>query len=87
MTALEVVRAAIPDATEAVVEHILWGRTPFPCVGISARQLYQAAVSFRRAKANGIELCAYCHRPALEPDSLCASCRDGLRRACEVVDG
>ena len=80
MTPAEVIRAAIPDADEALVEHILWGRTPFPCGPVSALDIYRAASRFARAKRNGLELCDCCDRLVIK-NHLCASCRDGLEQA------
>ena len=62
MTALDIIRVAIPNADEALADYILWERTPYPCGAVSARGLYKAASAFRRACDHGIELCDLCHR-------------------------
>lgn len=81
MTPAEIIRAAIPGATDSDVEHVLWGRTPFPFAPLTARSLYRAASRFRRATAHGISLCDFCDRIAQPGDWVCSSCRDALRRA------
>lgn len=78
MQAIEIVRAAIPDADESLASHILWGRTPFPFTKVTAKDLYRAASSFARAGANGRRLCDWCHREAEKGEWVCASCRAGL---------
>lgn len=78
MTPADVVRAAIPNADAALVEHILWGRTPFPCGSVDARGLYQAAARLLRAERNGNCLCEMCDRLAGE-NGLCQSCASALR--------
>ena len=79
MNAVDIVRAAIPDAGEDVVSHILWGRTPFPCGPITAQSLYRAASSWRRACDNGLRLCELCHRVAVD-NWTCQNCEDALER-------
>jgi hypothetical protein len=78
MTPAQIVRAAIPGADGYLCEHILWGRTPFPFAPVTARSLYKAAASWRRATAKGIVLCDFCHRLA-EPDQrTCKGCAMAL---------
>jgi hypothetical protein len=79
MTGTEIVRAAIPDASDELAEHILWARTPFPVGRVSVRDLYLAASRYRRACANGRDLCDFCDRlvPAGER-FLCDSCSAAL---------
>lgn len=66
MTPQQIIRGAIPQADEAICEHILWGRTPFPFAKVTAREIYKAADRFRRAGAHGIHLCEFCDRPAVD---------------------
>lgn len=78
MTGDEIVRAAIPDASESLCSHILWGRTPFPMGRVTARDLYRAASAFRRAKEHGFQLCDHCHNPAEPGKFECRRCRAAL---------
>lgn len=86
VTALEIVRGAIPGASLEEADHVLWARTPYPCGRITAQGLYRAASAWRRAAANGIKLCDWCHNKA-EPQSscLCDGCREVLARAREAA--
>jgi len=63
-TAAQIVRAACPEASDLEVDHVLWGRTPFPFGKVSPRDLYKAASSITRASRNGLTLCEHCHRIA-----------------------
>ncbi len=74
MTALEVVRAAIPDADASLAEHILWARTPFPVGRVTVRSLYEAASRYRRAEYHRMRLCDFCDRRAEGDANLCRSC-------------
>lgn len=81
MTGTDIVRAAITDASDELAEHILWSRTPFPFMRVTARDLYRAASRYRRAGERGRELCDFCDR--LVPDGqrfLCDSCSRALGR-------
>ena len=80
MNAEKIIKAAIPGADDSLCEHIIWGRTPFPCGAITAQSLYKAASRYARATKNKIRLCDFCDRVA-EPDGwCCGSCRDALAR-------
>lgn len=81
MIALDVVRAAIPNATQRDAEHIVWGRTPFPFAAVSPRSLYKAAAGYQRAVAKGVTLCDHCERPAVPGKWECKLCRDALNAA------
>jgi hypothetical protein len=74
MTFEEVIRAAIPGADEPTVDHILWGRTPFPMGKITARSLYEAARRWDRACKSGRELCDFCDRPQVSGKFYCDRC-------------
>lgn len=78
LTTYDCVRAAIPDASTELCEHIIWERTPYPFAKLSARDFYRAASGFRRAGANGIRLCDWCRRPALD-GWTCKPCDERLR--------
>ena len=77
MNSSDIIRAAIPEADDGLCEHILWGRTPFPCGKVTARSIYQAASAYKRAANNNLNLCDFCHRVAIKND-LCESCRTAL---------
>jgi len=75
MTPSEIIRAAIPSATDDLCDHILWGRTTFPA-STSAKTLYRAASRFSRAKDKGQILCDHCDNIALEKRFICLQCHD-----------
>mgnify|MGYP001614447862 CR=1 FL=1 len=85
MNAQQIIRAAIPEADDALCEHILWGRTPFPCSAISARSLYLAAHRYKRASANKIHLCDFCDNIAAPNDTVCSECGSALGRVREEI--
>lgn len=86
MNAKRIVQAAIPNATDSVIAHVLWGRTPYPCGRITAQLLYRAASAWRRACEKGLRLCDFCHRVA-EPDKwTCTQCREGFERCRREVE-
>lgn len=74
MTFEEVIKAAIPGADAATVDHVLWGRTPFLFAKITARELYHAARRMVRAGRNGHQLCDFCDRIAVD-GWTCEGCR------------
>jgi hypothetical protein len=80
MTPEDCIRAAIPDADEALCDHIIWGRTPFPFKKLSGRDFYRAASRFRRAEANGIRLCDFCDNIAIDGWN-CQSCINALAQS------
>lgn len=78
MNAMQVVRAAIPGASEQLCEHVLWSRTAFPFGHVGPRDLYRAADRLRRATEKGIELCEFCDA-ITEPDKMaCRRCDAAL---------
>ena len=79
MNAEDIIRAAIPDATDGLCDHVLWGRTPFPFGRLSVRDIYKAASSYRRANEHGLVLCDFCHR-VVDSGNVCQTCREGLDR-------
>lgn len=84
MTPADIIRAAIPDADIHLVDHVLWGRTPFPMGKITPQSLYKAASSFNRASAKGKVLCDFCEKLARKNDFLCSNCRIFW---CQEVEG
>lgn len=76
-----IIRSAIPNATDEICEHILWGRTTYPMGVITARSLYGAAKRFDRANKKNIRLCDFCDRIVRENRTecdICAQCRKAL---------
>lgn len=65
MNALEIVRNAIPNASDELCDFILWERTPFPVGHVTARSLYAAANRFHRAYEHGKKLCMFCDKLAV----------------------
>ena len=78
-TAAEIVRAAIPDASEADCEHVLWGMTPFPFGRVFPKEIFRAASRLRRAGANGVRLCEHCDQQSSPDDRVCEKCAAALR--------
>ncbi len=76
----EIIRAAIPDASEAMCEYILWERTPFPVGKITAKSLYRAAARTRRCSERGIKLCDFCDNIAVEGRWACVRCNEVLHQ-------
>jgi hypothetical protein len=82
-TFAQVVKAAVPGASDDFIEHIIWGRTPYPCGAITAKSLYKAASQYNRAYQHHIRLCDWCHRPAELNDYMCKHCNDALRQCTQ----
>lgn len=80
MTPADCIRAALPDADDALCHHIIWGRTPFPFEKLSARDFYKAASGFKRANDNGLRLCDHCHNVATADKWTCRPCYDALHQ-------
>lgn len=76
MTPHDVVRKAIPDASDSLCEYIVWGRTPFPFIGPPeiVKLIYRAARRYLRAEANNIVLCELCSNKAFDGEDLCFNC-------------
>lgn len=83
MNALRIVRAAIPDADDEVISHIVWARTCYPFGEVTPRDLYRAASRWRRAGEHKLRLCDHCDNVALHGEWMCVNCRDGLERCRE----
>jgi hypothetical protein len=86
MNALDVVRAAMPDATEEDAEFIVWARTPFPMVEGAARNIYRAASGWARATRNGRVLCDLCWRAVTGEGMTCETCMRMLEE-CRLYEG
>ena len=77
----QIIKAAIPHATDRLMDYIVWGRTPFPCGPVSAKQLYKAASGYQRATANNIILCEFCDNKAPTGKYACDRCESVLSKA------
>jgi len=75
----EIIKAAIPGASDALCEHIVWGRTAYPFAQITAKGFYQAASRYKRAHDHGFSLCDCCDRKVDRGHSVCPSCDKALR--------
>ena len=95
MTAYDVVRNAIPDATDDLCEFIIWARTGYPSFWKTdnpVKEIYQAANRWARAKQNGRRLCEYCDTgtnlgmefSVVVGDDICERCRAAQTRAREM---
>lgn len=80
MDAVRIVKAAIPGADDALIDHIIWARTPYPFGEVTPRGLYKAASRFIRAHEHKLRLCEFCDRLVVTGGWTCKSCRDGLER-------
>lgn len=78
MQAFAVIRRAIPEASDELCDHVLWGRTAYPFVDLTPRALYRAADRLRRAEAAGRTLCDHCDNQAATGRYMCASCAAAL---------
>lgn len=85
MNAEQIIRSAIPNADDAIIDYILWERTPFPCRTQSARELYLAAYRQNRAWANEIQLCDLCDNKVTNDGHVCDKCRSLLDSARGLV--
>ena len=83
MIAEQIIKAAIPDANDDIVEHILGGRTSFPMGKVTARDIYKAAYRYRRALRNHIRLCDFCDNVVSGDDWYCTSCAPAFSQATE----
>lgn len=72
MTIDDVIKAAIPDVDAMTAKYILWSRTPYP-FDLNAKMLYQAASTYRRARANKIRLCDHCSNRAADGRFECVT--------------
>lgn len=78
------IKAGFPAATAADVDHIVWGRTPYPFAKLGLRDFYKAASRYRRACDNGLRLCDMCDRLAMLGDWVCAGCDAALKAPSEA---
>lgn len=83
MTPADCIRAAIPGANDELVHHIVWGRTPYPFMKLSARDFYKAASRLRRAEAKGIRLCDFCDNIAVDGWN-CQACTMRWRNRIQI---
>lgn len=83
MSPADIIRLAIPGASDALIDHIAWGRTPFPVGNVTAKEFYKAARRWVRAGNNGLQLCEMCDRLATDR-WLCDRCRNALKPKEEI---
>ena len=76
--AQRVIQAAIPNASDATIEHILWGRTCYPVGPITPKSVYKAASQWKRACDNDIMLCDWCDQKAEGGKWMCSKCSEVL---------
>ena len=76
------VRCGYPNASDSLVEHVLWERTPFPFTKMTLKSVYKAAYRLYRADQKCVELCDFCDRIAINK-GVCQRCDDALRKASE----
>lgn len=77
MTFEKLISIAIHDSNDALIDYVLWNRTPFP-FETSPKVLFKFAAGYRRACLNNILLCELCPRPAMPNEWTCQSCRAAL---------
>ena len=79
MTFLELAKAALRSESDDDADHALWNRTPFP-FDTDPRVLFKRIDGYRRACANGRQLCDFCYRLAVD-NWCCESCNRALANA------
>ena len=72
----QIIKAAVPGASDSFCEYILWSRTPFPFITVSAKDIYKAAMGANRAIKNNIRLCDFCKNKAVDKGYTCQKCSD-----------
>ena len=77
MTPQQIIRAAIPNASDEECDFVLWNRTAFP-FQFKAKSLYKSASSFQRAHNNNIRLCDFCDNKAEDGEYTCPRCEAAL---------
>jgi hypothetical protein len=83
----EVVRKAIPNASDELVDFIVWNRTPYPIGRVTAESLYKAADRFERARRKGIYLCTFCDNKVENIKQMtCKRCEESLKRTREIQE-
>lgn len=78
MTPQQIVRAAIPGASDALCVYVLWERTPFPAGRVTAQSIYRAASRVKRAHERKRVLCDFCDNLATDGAHLCHRCKTAL---------
>lgn len=80
MQIAQIIRAAIPDASDDDCDHVLWGRTAYPFKKLTAKDIFRAASGWRRAGSKGVALCDFCNRVAAK-NFVCERCNAALHCA------
>lgn len=84
MLMTDIIKAAIPNASDDTCEFILWSRTPFPVGAITAKSLYKAAARVQRCAKNGTRLCEFCDNLVTKGKWTCEKCETALSAAREL---
>lgn len=74
MTPQQIIRAAIPDASDEECDYVLWSRTPFPIGKVTAKSIYKAASRVLRAFNHKRRLCECCDNEITNGKYLCDRC-------------
>lgn len=86
MTARDIIRGAIPDATDTLCNYILWERTCYPVGTVTPQTLYRAAARYRRGAVKGLILCELCDRLARPGWHVCPRCEQAMGRSVPFYD-
>lgn len=81
MTIDEIIKNAIPDATDELCERIILTRVPYPMGAMTAKSLWKAAYRHKRATEKGLRLCDLCDGIVAPGKSVCEKCDRALRGA------
>ena len=83
MKVIDIVRGAIPEVSQDEYDFILWNRTGFPQFWKTdnpAREIYESARRYGRAKKNNITMCDLCDRKLDREGSTCSHCYEVLHK-------
>ena len=78
MTPQQIVRVAMPGASDGLCEYVLWERTPFPFGRVTAHSIYRAASRVKRAHEHKRTLCDFCDNEVTDGAHLCHRCKTAL---------
>lgn len=80
-TALDIIRGVFPDISEDEAGMLLWHRTGFPAFWRTdnpAQEIRDAMLAWKCAQENGIRLCDFCDREAVD-GFTCKRCGDAIK--------
>ncbi len=78
-----IIKAAIPEANESIVDYVMWERTPWPIGSVTAKQLYKIAGRLKRAADKGVRLCDFCDNKTTDDKYTCSKCISALSKPSE----